>query len=558
MYTGPDRSRMPQPHMGVGAYREQVAPPYQSTGSMSRRNEARVKQDSVDRRLGEIVRTNKHAPEDDVNVMDANQQASWKREPKPKETPTLSSKPPGENTLRRQGKTQFKPLPDLEVLKWTDGLPDTSKAASINGSPPGSPKTAASVSEADHPRGDSRMESHGGSSNSLNKYHRRRRNSNASSMMSSELYQSEMDPSGYSDVVSDRKKRKEKAIPPPIDFEGLTSDILLQWAESVTNSSPSSSGSSSPSRLSGISSEGSLYTDEDFAQAVAAVAECGGFNMDYDYNLPGMNMTPAPLSSTRNSKMDKIDQVFAQRSKPRNPPGLGAASKPGSRPDTSTPQGYVPQISMSNYLTGSQKGPHSTHGSSSGHPRASRSRGDRGAGGDKNNLRYGTGFDDVGSVSSSATKPLTVSNLLQHDSSLDRDKKPNAKPLTVSNLRQHETSLDRDRDRRQKPIAYDKPPPYHESISKNAYRGDSNPQQNSILPEAALSVTSALERHESMNSKDSLNSSNKHDSEIENNVGTSERRQQRRTKRHLGNRDPQSSTSTVNTVHTSPDNESNC
>lgn len=553
MYNGADRPRMQQ-HMGVGGYREQV-PPHPGSGSMSRRNDARIKQDSVDRRLGEIRRTNK-TPEDDVNVMSANSQASWKREQKPKDPPNFNQKPPGENTLRRQGKTQFKPLPNLEVLKWADNLPDSSKAPSTNdGSPPGSPKTATSasvMSEADHPRADSRLESHGGSSNSLNKYpydKRRRRNSNASSMMSSELYQSEMDPSGYSDVVTDRKKRKEKSIPPPIDFDGLTSDILLQWAESVTNSSPSSSGSSSPSRLSGISSEGSLYTDEDFAQAVAAVAECGGFNMDYDYNLPGMNLTQAPLSSTRNSKMDKIDQVFAQRSKPRNSPAV-AGSKPGSRPDTSTPQSYVPQISMSSYLTGSQKGPQSTHSSSTGASRPSRHRG--GEKSDKNNPRYGTGFDDVDSA-----KPLTISNLLKHDSSLDREKKESAKPLTVSNLRQHETSLDRDRDRRQKPITYDKPPPY-ESIEQNGYRdGTATSKSNPLLPEAALSVTSALERHESMNSKDSLNSSNRHDSEIENNAGTSERRQQRRSKKHQF-RDPQSSTSTVNTVHTSPENESNC
>ena len=84
-------------------------------------------------------------------------------------------------------------------------------------------------------------------------------NSNASSMISSELYQSELDPSGYSDICpSKRKKKKEKAVLLPIDLDGLTSDILLQWAESVTNSSPSSSGSLLPSQLSGISSEGSI------------------------------------------------------------------------------------------------------------------------------------------------------------------------------------------------------------------------------------------------------------------------------------------------------------
>ncbi|XP_066910837.1 roundabout homolog 1-like isoform X2 [Clytia hemisphaerica] len=507
-------------------------PSIQGSGSMPRRNpDPKYQSDSVERRLGEIVRTNKALETSDVNVLANNQQASWKRDKPHKDSPTLSPKPPGENTLRRQGK--FKPLPQLEVLTWADGLPATPQ--NDDASPPGSPKT-------DNTRADSRM-SHGGSSNSLNKYssHRRRRNSNASSMMSSELYQSEMDPSGYSDIVSDKKKKKEKAIPPPIHFDGLTSDILLQWAESVTNSSPSSSGSSSPSRLSGISSEGSLYTDEDFAQAVAAVAECGGFNMDYDYNLPGMNpnLTPqqVPLSATRNSKMNKIDQVLEQRRKNLNTPA--SSQKQGAAP---TPPSFVPQISMSNYLTGSSKG----HQSANGKPHRPKDRGPAPA-------RYGTGLDDVDSVSSSSSKPLTMSNLMKHDSSLDRGKKESNKPLTMSNLRQHDSSLDRERRVKPQqtpsapPASYGKPPPYE---------SNHNTRVDPLLPEAPSLVTSALERNESMNSnsKDSVNSSIKHDSEVENNLGTSERKQARKGKKYYANhRDPKSSTSTVNTVRSSPD-----
>ena len=500
-----------------------------SSGSMSRRHpESKFQNDSVERRLGEIVRTKKPTEPTDVNVLANNQQAVWKRDKQSMDSPSLHAKPPGENTLRRQGKTQFKPLPKLEVLNWADGLPNTSQVGDDN-SPPTSPKTSSAFSENENIRTDSRI-SHGGSSNSLNKFpssHRRRRNSNASSMMSSELYQSEMDPSGYSDVLSDRKKKKEKSIPPPIHFDGLTSDILLQWAESVTNSSPSSSGSSSPSRLSGISSEGSLYTDEDFAQAVAAVAECGGFNMDYDYNLPGINATAAPpqvpLSATRNSKMNKIDQVLAQRQKSLNPP---AASKiPSAQP----PSSFVPQISMSNYLPGSSRG----------QPSQNRNGGSKLPKKDKS-----YGFDDIDS-----SKPLTMSNLMKHDSSLDRGKKDPAKPLTMSNLRQHDSSLDRDRDRRKiqpvLPPGYGKPPPYD---ANHDTRESQHP-----LPEAPSLVTSALERHESMNSnsRDSVNSSNRHDSEVENNLGTSERAQQRKANKF--NRDPKSSTSTVSTVRSSPE-----
>lgn len=529
-------------------YRDVTAP---NSGSMPRR-EPRYQTDSVERRHAEIVRTaaNKSFSDADlVNVMENNHQASWKRD-KAKDSPRLTNKPPGENTLRRQAKTQFKPLPKLEVLNWSDGLPNPLKAPSTNGSQPSSPKMSSSASmfsENTDPRADSRM-SHGDSSNSLNKYtyeKRRRRNSNASSMMSSELYQSEMDPSGYSDVVSDRKRRKEKAIPPPIDLDGLTSDILLQWAESVTNSSPSSSGSSSPDRLSGISSEGSIYTDEDFAQAVAAVVECGGFNMDYDYSLPGMPGAQPPLSASRNLKMNKIDQVLAQRSKMRNSP---AASLQSRSRDPSVANSFVPQISMSGYLTGSQKGPQSTHSAPSGIPRATKYRNNPA---DNVHGRYGTGFQDVDSAStSSSSKPLTMSNLLQHDSSLERDKKVGSKPLTMSNLRQHETSLDRGRLRQQPSAPIGRVPMQH----RTGYTGSRTNSNPALLPEAPLSVTSALERNESMhsNSKDSVNSSTKNDSEVENTVGTSERKPKNK-KYFVHSENPHSSTSTVSTLRTSPD-----
>jgi len=538
-YDSDERRHRPPPN-----YDDLVAP-----GSANINRDPRFKTDSVERRHAEIVRTatKKSFPDADLkNVLETNQQASWKRD-KGKDSPKLPApKPPGENTLRRQGKTQFKPLPKLEVLNWADGFPSKPSSSINDGSPSSSPKlsSAASVlSEGNEQRGDSRM-SHGGSSNSLNKYSRRRKNSNASSMMSSELYQSEMDPSGYSDIypAADKKKRKEKAVPPPIDLDGLTSDILLQWAESVTNSSGSSSGSSSPSRLSGISSEGSIYTDEDFAQAVAAVVECGGFNMDYDYSIPGMAGTQQPLSATRNQKMNKIDQVLAQRSKMRHP--TSTPNNPKQRPEiqspANTPSTFVPQISMSNYLTGSHK-PSSVHSSNSGIPRATRQKTNNA---DRNNRRYGTGFDDIDSVPSS--NPLTMSNLMRHDTSLERDKKP----LTMSNLRQHETSLDRVRNRPQQRSTtdiIDKPTEQRE-IPKDMSK--SNPQ---LLPEVALSVTSALERNESMNSKDSMNSSSKQDSEVENLPGTSERKP--KPKKYFVNH---SNNSSVSTVRTGFDDDTNC
>ena len=527
---------------------EQTPSLHSDTGS--RRDPMRGKSDSAERRHAEIVRTaaNKSFPDaGPVNVMETNPQASWKRDKVARDSPKLPQKPPGEATLRRQAKSQFKPLPQLEVLNWHDGLPNPTEQSTNEESQvsaPSSPKlsSAASVfSEGGgNQRGESRL-SHTGSANSLNKYpfeKRRRKTSNASSMLSSELYQSEMDPSAYSDILSDRKKKKEKAIPPPIDLDGLTSDILLQWAESVTNSSPSSSGSSSPSRLSGISSEGSIYTDEDFAQAVAAVAECGGFNMDYDYSLPGMPGMPGTqptYPSARNAKMNKIDEVLQQRSKARSNVGGSSARTPHEQPQHPS-LSTTPMISMSSYLTGAPGKTPSSYSGQSGHPRSSHRK--RSNPQEKNLTRYGTGFQDVDSVSTPVQiKPLTVGHLQEHDSSLGREKKEHAKPLTVSNLRQHETSLDRAMKQKQNErlgrggngVGGSGGGGVGTSVDPPAYTDlHSTPKnQNSalLMPEAPLSVISALERNESINSnsRDSAHSSSRQDSEVENNSGTSER-----------------------------------
>jgi hypothetical protein len=81
------------------------------------------------------------------------------------------------------------------------------------------------------------------------------------------------------------KGRSENKL--PFDLAGITSDIIMQWADSVTNTSGSEDESpcSSPDRKSGISSDGSFLTDTDFANAVKAAAECGGFNIDIDLNM---------------------------------------------------------------------------------------------------------------------------------------------------------------------------------------------------------------------------------------------------------------------------------
>lgn len=94
------------------------------------------------------------------------------------------------------------------------------------------------------------------------------------------------------------KKSRSKPKPIPIDLEGITSDIIMQWAESVTNTSGSEddSSASSPSRISGISSDGSFFTDADFAHAVRVAAECGGFNTDA-YGLMDSLGIPPPYAA---------------------------------------------------------------------------------------------------------------------------------------------------------------------------------------------------------------------------------------------------------------------
>ena len=553
-----------------GAYDPSSTP---NSGSITRRE--KTKTDSAERRANEIVRTaaKKSFPDAElVNVMENNPQASWKRE-KTKGSPK-GTRQPGEDTLRRrrEGKSPFKPLPKLEVLNWADGLPEP-PAPSTVASETGSPKMSSSASmfsENLDARTDSRI-SHGGSSSSLNKLEEKnsrpptRRLSNASSMMSSELYQSEMDPSAYSDHVSERRRKKEKAVPPPIDLDGLTSDILLQWAESVTNSSPSSSGSSSPSALSAISSDGSFYTDEDFAQAVATVVECGGFNnFDYDYSLPGMPGSQPPVASYRNDKMNKIDEVLA-KSKNRNSPAVTAPNKFKYDPAAPPTSPLVPPISFTNYLPGATKtGTNSLHNAPSGIPRSKH----RGPHSEKN-LRYGTGLQDVGTALGSATNPhqpsaLTMSNLKQHDSSLDRVKK---QPLTMSNLRHHENSLDRER-KSHRPAG--KIPSHLIDRKSNRHKDNEIPASNIVskaptkyngetfeaLPETPLSVTSALERNESINSKDSVPSSGHQDSEMEGGQNTTEHKKKKKKNREGGQSlERASSTSTASTVRTSPELE---
>lgn len=425
--------------------------------SMPRR-EQRFKSDSAERRHAEILRTavNKSFPDaKPVNVLESNPSSSWKH--MSKDSPK-QKKVPGEETLRRHNK--FKPLPTLEVLNWANGLPtsNSSQSDSIKDcSQFSSPKIPSSTSES------RRSNAKVGSSvvsQTLDDEKQRRRLSNASSMMSSELYQSELDPSAYSDTASERRRKKERSIPPPIGLDGLTSDILLQWAESVTNSSPSSSESSSPTRLSAMSSDGSIFTDQNFAKAVAAVAECGGFNLNQD---------------------------------------------------TSTPNKFPPHLSINNYLSGLGKLPidmcstppvQRTKNNNNNINKNSSSL-------DKNLVRYGTGFQDVDSVSS-ASKPLTKSNLNKHNSSLERDNKdPSTNQLTMSNLRGHNTSLDR----------ANRHPSQKRPMTNSRGRSATVTTKPIPMPEAPLSFTSALERQDS---KGSLNSSK--DSVNENAAGTSERK----------------------------------
>ena len=84
-------------------------------------------------------------------------------------------------------------------------------------------------------------------------------------------------------------------------------------------------------------------------------------------------------------------------------------------PSHSKRQDTQSQLSMSNYLASSQKAP-SSHSNLSGIPRSTQSKFSMSS---KRNWHYGTGFDDIGSLP--GTTPLTISNLMEHASSLDRD-----------------------------------------------------------------------------------------------------------------------------------------
>ena len=506
-------------------------------------------QKSMLERHAEIVRTsNKKFESNLANCMENNTQATWKRE-KMKEAPEVLTS--GEDTLRRKAKNSFKPLPKLEVLNWADYPAAPSKPGSSADSPPSSPKTSASAfSDNNGSRATSRASQ--GSTTSLNKYPyggrsghapsvSSRRMSQSSSMMSSELYQSEMEPSVYSDAASERKKSKNKAaLPPPIDLDGLTSDILLQWAESVTNSSPSSSGSSSPSRLSAISSDGSFLTDEDFAHAVAAVAKCGGFT-DFDYslsNMPGLQ-APAqsqPMDHQQKIKMEKIDAMIASKGKPFRTNGAASANQLAQRQDTCSPPS-VPPISFSSYLSNNSKRTGASSLSNGPYNKRRQRVSNQNASNDIQAPRFVN--NDSESALSFGT-PLTMSNLRQHDSSLGREKNV-TKPLTVSNLKQHDSSLERNK----------KLPVDEKANDDDDVFDDKNWVANGGMAQP-LSVISALERNESLGStKDSKSSIN---SEFEGR-GTSERRKDKKLVVNLN--EHASSTSTASTVRTSQE-QSEC
>ena len=120
------------------------------------------------------------------------------------------------------------------------------------------------------------------------------------------------------------KKSRSKPKPIPIDLEGITSDIIMQWAESVTNTSGSEddSSASSPSRISGISSDGSFFTDADFANAVRVAAECGGFNTDAYGLMDSLGIPPPYAAGWKRSNSFSND----------NEATLGTAAMYGPRP----------------------------------------------------------------------------------------------------------------------------------------------------------------------------------------------------------------------------------
>ena len=172
---------------------------------------------------------------------------------------------------RRKG---LKPLPRLTIasVNWADMLPPPPShpppSSVATRSPPPSPTATSMCSETTYGR------SHASS------FHPRRSGSVVSADVASDLERADSVRSGKSKGKSENKL--------PFDLAGITSDIIMQWADSVTNTSGSEddeSPCSSPDRRSGISSDGSFLTDTDFANAVKAAAECGGFNIDIDLNM---------------------------------------------------------------------------------------------------------------------------------------------------------------------------------------------------------------------------------------------------------------------------------
>lgn len=171
-------------------------------------------------------------------------------------------------TARRKG---LKPLPRLTIasVNWADMLPPPPShpppSSVATRSPPPSPTATSMCSETTY-----------GRSHASSFFPRR-----SGSVVSGDLERATAD-----SVVSGKSRGKsENKL--PFDLAGITSDIIMQWADSVTNTSGSDNESpcSSPSRVSGISSDGSFLTDTDFANAVKAAAECGGFNIDIDLNM---------------------------------------------------------------------------------------------------------------------------------------------------------------------------------------------------------------------------------------------------------------------------------
>lgn len=173
---------------------------------------------------------------------------------------------------RRKG---LKPLPRLTIasVNWADMLPPPPShpppSSVATRSPPPSPTATSMCSETTYGR------SHASS------FHPRRSGSVVSADMASDF---EKD---TADSVRSGKSKGKSENKLPFDLAGITSDIIMQWADSVTNTSGSDDESpcSSPDRRSGISSDGSFLTDTDFANAVKAAAECGGFNIDIDLNM---------------------------------------------------------------------------------------------------------------------------------------------------------------------------------------------------------------------------------------------------------------------------------